>query len=645
MRVSIFVLLMVTACASWLEGLACELTMGEVQAWPEQNSWVAEVTGFTSANNVLWINEAGETIGEGPVLDYVGPPATVCAVDMGCDAGEAVCTTFAAAGPVCEVALSAELLDCSAYQIYADLNFPPTATVDWTFEGSPAIFTEPAFSLPVADEPVQLCVVIEDAEVCPEGVSQCLTLEHPGCSGCPTSEEATVQAYPASPDDCYQTLSLALDSAWQFDPVFSVQWDFGDGFVESSSTPTQHFFPSPGTYEVCVEASILSCPEGFATCTEIVVPPTCNTDCQVVNVLLSGDGPCDYTLEGFDGDGYFVAGTAENLDDGIAASFCLPEGCYGMSISGTETSPVENISVELTGASNPAIFEGPLTESWGDNTLYFTFSSAPGACDPLPASCAMSLESSFLGGGTWSLTAGGPIDPSTISWSLSNGETLTSEAEEDLSTIAASFGGDPLPFACVTAYSPACDAWLSSCVDLEASAAALDCTPIEVNMSGEAPAGGWSSLQMDYALWRETGGTVSGSMTASSSLNACLTDGCYGLALDFPSDPVGAFIELWADGSLLNSLPAVSGEIAFGLNAECGTASTEELKAVPLAVFPNPAQRGDLIHLSYPALLRSLDGRVLEALPSGRSVVPAHWAAGVYALTTQDGTATLLMIQ
>lgn len=132
---------------------ACDLTIGEMQAWPEENSWVVEGTGFTATSNVLWFSEAGEIIAEGPVLDYVGSAATVCAMDAGCEAEEWVCATLEPAAPARGVSLSAELLNCSAFQVYADLSIPPTGNFEWTVDGASSAFSGDVFALPVADEP------------------------------------------------------------------------------------------------------------------------------------------------------------------------------------------------------------------------------------------------------------------------------------------------------------------------------------------------------------------------------------------------------------------------------------------------------------------------------------------------------------
>jgi hypothetical protein len=170
----------------------------------------------------------------------------------------------------------------------------------------------------------EVCAYYE-SEIC-EGISLCTVFEITGCSDeVPCEMEFQ---YTSGEDGYYffeATNNQDAPNAW-----------YVNGEYIETGNAFDWTFDEPGSYEVCAAIETEVCPEGITTCINIFVPEDDN--CTEVTIIIDVEGDL---LEDFD-----IAFELDGLDfpfggdftiyencGSTIISFCVPDGCYEMTMS------------------------------------------------------------------------------------------------------------------------------------------------------------------------------------------------------------------------------------------------------------------------------------------------------------------------
>ncbi len=114
-----------------------------------------------------------------------------------------------------------------------------------------------------------------------------------------------------------------------------IEWFVNGEYIETGNA-FDWTFNAPGTYEVCATFESEACPEGIISCVNIIVPE--DTNCTEVTITIDVEGDLledfdiAYELEGLD----FPFGgdfTIYNNCGSTIITFCVPDGCYEMTMS------------------------------------------------------------------------------------------------------------------------------------------------------------------------------------------------------------------------------------------------------------------------------------------------------------------------
>jgi len=170
----------------------------------------------------------------------------------------------------------------------------------------------------------EVCAYYE-SDFC-EGISLCTGFEITNCS-----EEApcAMEFEYTSGEDGYYFFEASNN---QDAPT---SWYVNGEYIETGDA-FDWTFDEPGSYEVCAAIETEMCPEGITTCINIFVPE--DNNCTEVTIIIDVDGDLledfdiAFELEGLDfpfGGDFTIY---ENCGSTIIA-FCVPDGCYEMTMS------------------------------------------------------------------------------------------------------------------------------------------------------------------------------------------------------------------------------------------------------------------------------------------------------------------------
>ena len=225
----------------------------------------------------------------------------------------------------CPTWIEAEVQDCLAIFYLDVVEGDVSYTVygegyQETFDGQGGIFTWPA----PQNGFYEVCAFYFSDEC--EGTSVCTGFEITGCSD----------------GEC----EITLDYDWIEGTTYvfeaesnqegaPIGWLINGEYIETGNA-FDYTFNEPGVYEVCAIIETEECPLGVQSCVNLVVPPSDDCTEVIITIDVEGDllGDLDiaYELDGLDfpfGGDFTIYETCGST----IISFCIPDGCYEMTMS------------------------------------------------------------------------------------------------------------------------------------------------------------------------------------------------------------------------------------------------------------------------------------------------------------------------
>ncbi len=225
----------------------------------------------------------------------------------------------------CPTWIEAEVQDCLAIfyldVVEGDVSYTVYGEAyQETFDGQGGIFTWPA----PQNGFYEVCAFYFSDEC--EGTSVCTGFEITGCSD----------------GEC----EITLDYDWIEGTTYvfeaesnqegaPIGWLINGEYIETGNA-FDYTFNEPGVYEVCAIIETEECPLGVQSCVNLVVPPSNDCTEVIITIDVEGDllGDLDiaYELDGLDfpfGGDFTIYETCGST----IISFCIPDGCYEMTMS------------------------------------------------------------------------------------------------------------------------------------------------------------------------------------------------------------------------------------------------------------------------------------------------------------------------
>lgn len=428
-------------------------------------------------------------------------------------------------------------------------------------------------------------------------------------------------------------------------------WTLPDGSAATGPSVTL-VLTEAGTYEICAHFASDACGDP-SQCISVVLYEGGCTEAGFIlmsDVAVGGPPQATWTLAHTEG---LFAQTGEVLfdaaNDFFGFSECLPNGCYELVVTASQTLDANNFAALITGPW--LILQDSV--AWDGNFYeYSVLLGMQSDCMVSPA-CALDIEDITTDGFNFFFSASETSDLTPMEWTLPG---LTVQGP----TAQVAFQQAGIFEVCAIGQSPDCGV-VTQCLEVEITTDSCDLATSVLTL----PAPANNDQMWPWLLWNGLSESVYAQGTwsigaGSTSVNhtLCLPPGCYEFILTLPAgvpDPYPISFDI-----AINGLPWVPFNQPFWLgnsyhqdldvNFNCFGYVTGNEGGTAISVFPNPSEghvqlsgpQHEVLRCTLFSVPGSL-GKEILLLPGQTQLDYSHMAPGIYLHRIQTLTGALLM--